>query len=106
LLIILSPYAPHITEELYHQLYPELGNKSIQSVEWPKYEEKYLIENTFEYPISVNGKLRHKMVFDLSLPTSDLEKEVLAAAEVQKWTGGKPPKKVIVVQGKIVNIVI
>ena len=103
LLITLSPYAPHITEELW----AALGNTgSIAYAEFPKWEQKYLIENTFEYPISVNGKVRHKMVFALNDSPQEVEKQAIASAEIQKWLEGKAPKKVIVVPGKIVNVVL
>lgn len=103
LLITLSPYAPHITEELW----AALGNtESIAYAEFPKWEQKYLIENTFEYPISVNGKVRHKMVFALNDSPQEVEKQAIASAEIQKWLEGKAPKKVIVVPGKIVNVVL
>jgi leucyl-tRNA synthetase len=103
LLVILSPYAPHITEELWEVL----GNKnSISQAEFPKFNEAYLVESSFEYPISINGKVRAKLNFPLDMPVSDIEKQVLANEAVQKWLESKTPKKVIVVQGRIVNVVI
>lgn len=102
-LITLSPYAPHIAEELWGAL----GHKqSIAYETFPVWNEKYLIENTFEYPISVNGKVRHKMVFALNETAQEVEKQALASTEIQKWLEGKAPKKVIVVPGKIVNVVV
>ncbi len=74
--------------------------------EFPAYDESLLVESVFEYPVSINGKLRTKMSFALDMPKEAIEKEVLAAEEVQKWIEGKPPKRVIVVPQKIVNIVI
>jgi leucyl-tRNA synthetase len=103
LAIILSPYAPHLAEELWEKLgYPN----SILHAKFPAWNEEYLKESSFEYPISINGKVRTKMEFALDMPKEDIEKVVLASELVNKWTEGKPPKKVIVVPGKIVNVVI
>jgi leucyl-tRNA synthetase len=103
LVIILSPFAPHIAEELWEKL----GHKeTILKATFPQYKEEYLKENSFEYPISINGKVRAKMQFALDMPKEDIEKLVMASEMVQKWTDGKPPKKVIIVQGKIVNVVV
>ena len=103
LTIVLSPFAPHITEELWEKLG---HNDSILNARYPDFDEKYLVEDSFEYPISVNGKVRAKMNFALDMPKSDIEKLVLASDAIQKWTEGKPPKKVIIVPGKIVNVVL
>jgi leucyl-tRNA synthetase len=103
LIIILSPYAPHISEELWSIL----GNKeSISKANFPKYDEQYLTESNFEYPVSFNGKMRMKINLSLSLSAQEIEKEVLASEEVKKYLEGKEPKKIIVVPGKIVNLVI
>ncbi|MGE0773357.1 MAG: leucine--tRNA ligase [Cyclobacteriaceae bacterium] len=103
LTIVLSPFAPHITEEVWELL----GHtSSILNARYPDFDEQYLVENSFEYPISVNGKVRAKMNFALDMPKSDIEKLVLASDAIQKWTEGKPPKKVIIVPGKIVNVVL
>jgi leucyl-tRNA synthetase len=103
LVLILSPYAPHIAEEIWEKLgYKE----TILNASFPAYNEEYLKENSFEYPISINGKVRAKMEFALDMPKEDIEKIVLAADAVVKWTEGKPPKKVIVVPGRIVNVVL
>lgn len=103
LVIALSPYAPHITEELWEKL----GHKqSILNATFPSFDEQYLVENSFEYPISINGKVRAKMNFALDMPKEDIETLVMASDSVQKWTEGKVPKKVIIVQGKIVNVVV
>jgi leucyl-tRNA synthetase len=102
-LILLAPYAPHISEELWASLgHPE----SITYAQFPVFKEEYLVESSFEYPISINGKVRHKIVFDLAKDPKEIEKEAVAAPEVEKWLEGKTPKKVIVVQGRIVNVVI
>lgn len=103
LVIALSPFAPHIAEELWEKL----GHReSILTATYPKYDDQYLVESTFSYPISINGKVRAQMEFALDMPKEDIEKMVLASEIVQKWTEGKPPKKMIVVQGKIVNVVL
>ena len=102
LVIALSPYAPHIAEELWERL----GHAdSTLNQNFPQHDEAYLKENSFEYPISINGKVRAKMNFALDMPKEDIEKLVLASEIVNKWTEGKAPKKVIIVQGRIVNVV-
>jgi leucyl-tRNA synthetase len=65
-----------------------------------------LVETSFEYPVAVNGKTRVKMNFDLDLPSEQIEKEVLSAEQLQKYFDGKTPKKVIVVKGKMINVVV
>ncbi|NJN41400.1 MAG: leucine--tRNA ligase [Flammeovirgaceae bacterium] len=102
LVITLAPFAPHFAEELWHQLG---HHKTVFDAAFPEYDEKYLVEDSFEYPISINGKVRAKMNFSLDMPKSDIEKLVLASDAIQKWTEGKSPKKVIIVPGKIVNLV-
>jgi leucyl-tRNA synthetase len=103
LLIALSPFAPHIAEELWEKLG---HNDSILKASFPDYDASYLKESAFNYPISINGKVRTQMNFALDMPKDDIEKLVLASEIVLKWTEGKPPKKVIVVPGKIVNVVV
>jgi leucyl-tRNA synthetase len=103
LVIALSPFAPHICEELWSLL----GNKdTVLNASFSKFDEQYLIESSFSYPISINGKVRAQMEFALDVPKEEIEKVVLASEVVQKWTEGKTPKKVIVVIGKIVNVVL
>jgi leucyl-tRNA synthetase len=103
LLIILSPYAPHIAEELWHAM----GNtQSIVNAEFPKFNADYLAEDTFCYPVSVNGKHRTNLTFALNATQAEIEAGVLANATVQKWLEGNPPKKIIFVKGKIINVVI
>ncbi len=104
LLILLTPYAPHVSEELYHQLN---GNeKSILDASYPKFEGKYLIETTKEYPVSVNGKLRTQINLSLDASQNDVEKLVVENEVVQKWLEGKQPKKIIYVKNKMVNVVV
>ena len=103
LIIALSPFAPHIAEELWEKL----GHtETILNASYPKYDEQYLTESSFNYPISINGKVRAQMNFALDVPKEEIEKIVLASELVQKWSEGKPPKKIIVVIGKIVNVVL
>jgi leucyl-tRNA synthetase len=102
LAILISPFAPHIAEELWLLLGHE---NSISEANYPALVEDYLIESEFEYPIMINGKLRGKMNFDLSKPKSEIESEVKSLEIVEKWSEGKPVKKIIVVPGKIVNVV-
>ncbi|WP_460542088.1 leucine--tRNA ligase [Echinicola sediminis] len=103
LAIIVSPFAPHIAEELWALLGHET---SVLNAEFPKYNEEYLTENAHEYPISINGKMRVKLPLSLSLSKDEIEKAALGDPGVAKWLDGKSPKKVIVVPGKIVNIVV
>ena len=103
LTIALAPFAPHMAEELWEKLG---HNDSVFNASFPQYQEEYLKEDSFEYPISINGKVRAKMEFALDMPKEDIEKVVLASEIVQKWSEGKPPKKIIVVQGRIVNVVL
>ena len=103
LVICLSPFAPHITEELWSKL----GHTtSVLKASYPKFEEKYLIENTFSYPVSFNGKTRFMLELPLTLTKEEIEKQVLASEEGKKWIKDATIKKVIVVPNKIVNIVI
>ncbi|MBS1490310.1 MAG: leucine--tRNA ligase [Bacteroidetes bacterium] len=103
LTILLAPFAPHITDELWEKIGHE---KSVLDSTFPKFDEHFLTETSFEYPISINGKVRAKINFALDVPKEDIEKQVLASEVVQKWSEGKTPKKVIIVPGKIVNIVL
>ncbi|GAB4043640.1 leucine--tRNA ligase [Spirosoma litoris] len=104
LVLILSPYAPHITEELWAALGNEPG--TISKAEFPKFNPAYLVEDAFEYPIQINGKVRTTISFAIDRAPTEIEKEVLADEIVQKWLEGKSPKKVVVVPKRIVNVVI
>ncbi|MDO4782044.1 MAG: class I tRNA ligase family protein, partial [Capnocytophaga felis] len=101
--ILISPYAPHIAEELWEVLG---HNGSISRVPFPAFEEKYLVEDSKEYPVSFNGKVRFKIELPLDLPNEEVEKIILADERTQAQLGGNPPKKIIVVKGKIVNVVV
>ncbi len=103
LAISLSPFAPHICEELWSLLG---NNDSVVKADFPTYEEKYLQEDSFEYPVSVNGKMRVKLNFPVDAEKATIEQEVLANETIQKWLDGRQAKKVIVVPKKIVNVVV
>ena len=103
LTVLLAPFAPHIAEELWEAL----GHTgSICDASYPACDEKYLVQSSFEYPVSINGKLRFKKEYPTAMAPSEIQADVVQAPEAQKWLDGKAPKKVIVVPGKIINIVI
>jgi leucyl-tRNA synthetase len=102
LLVLLSPYAPHIAEELWNQL----GNsESISTAAFPEFDASHLVESSKNYPISFNGKMRFTLELPMDMSKDDIEKTVLAHEKTQEQLAGRTPKKVIVVPGKIVNIV-
>ncbi len=103
LLVILSPYAPHLAEELWHQA----GHaESVVKQAYPDYEEKYLIESSFSYPVSFNGKTRLKLDLPMGLSVPEIETAVMASDEIKKYTEGKEIRKMIVVPQRIINIVL
>ena len=104
LAIIIAPYAPHIAEELWNLLGHK--EKGITYEKFPEYKEEYIVESAFNYPVSFNGKTRFFHELGSTLSKEDIEKEVLALDQTQKYLEGKTPKKMIVVPGKIVNIVV
>ncbi len=102
LLVLISPYAPHIAEELYSKL----GHtESISTAAFPKFEASYLVESSKKYPISFNGKMRFTLELPMDMSKDDIEKTVMAHEKTIAQLEGRTPKKVIVVPGKIVNIV-
>ncbi|PCJ95467.1 MAG: leucine--tRNA ligase [Flavobacteriaceae bacterium] len=102
LAILVSPYAPHIAEELWSKL----GHTgSIATIAFPIFEESHLVESSKEYPVSFNGKMRFKMELPLDMSKDDIEAAVMAHEKTQAQLQGRTPKKVIVVPGKIINIV-
>ncbi|MBO3698446.1 leucine--tRNA ligase [Roseivirga sp. E12] len=103
LIVIISPYAPHITEELWSLLGHE---ESIINADYPTFDPAYLVEDSIEYPVMVNGKMRAKIQLGADLGKDEIEAAALANENVQKWLEGKTPKKVIVVPKKIVNLVV
>ncbi|MES2456393.1 MAG: leucine--tRNA ligase [Bacteroidota bacterium] len=104
LVVVLSSYAPHICEELWSLLGHKAG--SLSFVSYPEFKPEYMVEDEFSYPISVNGKTRLNLSLSLALEPSAIEQAVLSNEDVQKYLEGKTPKKVIVVKGRIVNLVI
>ena len=103
LLILLAPFAPHISEELWHALGEQT---TIVGATWPEYDESYLIEDQVKYPVSFNGKTRFTIEIPSGATKEQAETLVLQSQEAQRWLEGKTPKKVIVVPGRIINIVL
>jgi leucyl-tRNA synthetase len=102
LAILVSPYAPHIAEELWSQL----GNKeSIATVAFPVFDAKHLVETNKEYPVSFNGKMRFTIELPLDLTKEQIEEIIMKDERTQKQLDGKTPNKVIIVPGKIINLV-
>lgn len=103
LLILLAPFAPHVSEELWQLL----GNtSSVLDAAYPVFDEQYVKESTFNYPIAINGKTRTEMDFALDADNGAIEQTVLANEVVQKWMEGKPLKKVVIVKGRMINVVV
>jgi leucyl-tRNA synthetase len=103
LAVLLAPFAPHIAEELWQHL----GHTtSVTHAPWPCWKAAYIQEDSFEYPITINGKVRTKLVFALDTPHEEIEKQVLAHPIIQKWTQRTPPKKIVIVPQRIVNVVV
>jgi leucyl-tRNA synthetase len=102
LVVLLSPFAPHISEELWKKM----GHaESISTATWPDFNPEYLVESSFDYPVMFNGKLRFKVTFDLSATAQEIEAAVRNHPQTEKYLGGQALKKVIVVPKKIVNVV-
>lgn len=100
---VLAPFAPHISEEIWHSL----GHDgSVVDAEWPEWDEESLKESTVKYPVSFNGKMRYTVEVPADADKGEVERQALSHESAQKWLDGKTPKRVIVVPGKIVNIVI
>ena len=102
MVVLISPFAPHIAEELWKMLG---HNTSVTYAQFPVYIEKYTIENSFEYPVSFNGKLRFKLELDRSLTVPEIESAVRSDENTLKFLAGAGIKKIIIVPGKIINIV-
>lgn len=102
-LILLTPYAPHISEELWHQL----GNEgSILNATFPPFEASYVQESSKDYPVSINGRVRANINLPIDMESEEAQKIVLANELVQKWLEGKAVKKFIFVKGRMINVVI
>ena len=104
LVVVLASYAPHICEELWSLLGNEAG--SLSFAKYPTFNPEHMVEDEFSYPISVNGKTRLNLNLSLALDVKEIEQLVLANEDVQKYLDGKSPKKVIIVKGRIVNLVV
>lgn len=103
LTLLIEPYAPHIAEELWQQL----GHTgSISTIDFPEFNEKYLVEASFVYPVSFNGKVRFKLELPADMGIKEIEQAVLASEDAKKWMEGKTARKIIVVPKRIINIVI
>jgi leucyl-tRNA synthetase len=103
LVVLLSPFAPHISEELWSLCG---HNEGVSYANWPIFNPEYLVENEFNYPISFNGKVRFNLNFALDLDNKDMEIAILNNEQTQKYLEEKAPKKLIIVKGKIVNLVV
>lgn len=103
LVVAIAPYAPHIAEELWHALGHET---SVTVASFPQWEEQYLTEDSFEYPVSFNGKVRFKLSMPLTATNTEIETAVKSSPEAAKWLEGKEIRKMIIVPKKIVNVVI
>jgi leucyl-tRNA synthetase len=108
--ILLAPYAPHIAEEMWQRCQaisdqPSAISQFVVNAEWPVCNEAYLVEDTQKYPVQFNGKVRFTFECPKDTPKEEVEKQVLAHEDTQKYLNGQAPKKVIVVPGRIVNIV-
>jgi leucyl-tRNA synthetase len=104
LVVLLSPYAPHVAEELWEALGNEAG--SISTATFPTFNPDFLVEANFAYPVSFNGKMRFSAELPTAMNAQEVQAAVMAMPEAEKWLEGKEPKKVIVVPGRIVNIVV
>ena len=104
LTVLISPYAPHLAEELWEKLGHAAG--SLSSAPFPAFEEKYLVEDTVNYPVAINGKVREQLQFPAAATAAEIEAAVLGTDFLTRFGEGKPAKKVIVVPGRMVNVVV
>ncbi|AHJ97949.1 leucine--tRNA ligase [Hymenobacter swuensis] len=104
LVLLLSPYAPHLAEELWQQLGHPAG--SISHAQYPEFREEYLVEDTVNYPVAINGKVRETLQFPATATAQDIEAAVRASDFLSRFAEGKEPKKFIVVPGRMVNVVV
>ena len=100
--VLLSPYAPHISEEIWQLLG---NNESVTKAKWPIFKQEYLVEDNFTYPVSFNGKMRFTLELPANLDKNQIEKIVLEQKQTIQYLQGKEPKRIIIVPKKIVNIV-
>ena len=99
---LIAPFAPHIAEELWHAMGHDT---TVCDAKFPEFNSEYLVENSFEYPVMINGKLRFKQEYALDMEQNAIAEHIVTTEGTQKWLEGKAPKKIIVVKGKIINIV-
>jgi leucyl-tRNA synthetase len=104
LVLLLAPFAPFLTEELWQNMLLKKG--SVHNAAFPVCNEKFLVEDNYEYPVSVNGKLRVKINLPVKATQQEIEPTVLSNEIIQKWLDGNPPKKIVFVPGRMVNVVI
>jgi leucyl-tRNA synthetase len=103
LITLLAPFAPHMAEELWSRI----GHaKTVCDAKWPEFNAEHLVESSVLYPVSFNGKMRFKLELPANLTVPEIEKAALENEQTQKWTEGNQVKKIIVVAGKIINIVL
>jgi leucyl-tRNA synthetase len=103
LVVLIAPYAPHIAEELWFLLANE---GSVSTAGFPVFNEEYLLQNTFTYPVSFNGKMRYKIELPVSMSVNEIEEQVISAEGTQRWVEGMRIRKIIVVPNKIINVVV
>lgn len=106
LAVLLSPFAPHIAEELWHTALGHGSDDSIVAAQWPELDESYLVESSINYAVSFNGKTRFSMAMPADADVKAVEQAVLTSEQAARWIEGKTIRKVIVVPGKIVNVVL
>lgn len=104
LIVLIAPFAPHMADELWEKAGGKPGE--VHTARYPQFNESYLVESSIDYPVSFNGKMRFKVNLSAQLSAKEVEEHVMNMEETQKWLEGKAPKKVIIVPGKIVNIVV
>jgi leucyl-tRNA synthetase len=103
LMLLIAPFAPHFAEELWESL----GNKeSIANAPWPKYDPEAIVASELTVVVQVNGKVRSKLTLPAGASDKDIESAALEDPKVKEFTNGKTPKKVIVIQGKLINVVV
>jgi leucyl-tRNA synthetase len=104
LTILMAPYAPHVTEEIWSKLGYEAG--TLIDATYPEFNEAHLVESAYNYPVSFNGKMRFVLNLSLDLSIEQIQEQVMANPDTIKWLEGKTPKKFIIVPGKIINMVL
>ena len=103
LTILLAPFAPHLSEELWSLLGHE---NTVCDAQWPEFVASHLVESTFSYPVSFNGKMRFKLEMPVDAPNNEIEEAVKNHESAQKWLEGKTVRKIIIVPKKIINVVV